>query len=297
MTPEKPVPNLDNLIRRYESGASMKELADEAGIGAPALARRFRNAGVKVRGKAEARRLKVALPEETQRIIVERYKRGDGAPALAKQLGLTTWQVYGFLKSIGQSRRSASEAKAVEWATMPEQAKAARVAAMAPAWESIRGRRIPLEEKIRAAKTRYERLLGRGEGEDELANAIKDLGLDVAQQFAIGPYNVDMAIRSSRIAVEVERPKSPTHNSSRLTSQRTKYILDQGWTVLFVFLNKAKPGSTVDVASASKDVVSVAEMLRGNESVRGKYGVIGSDRKVSPGFCSKLKDIPRIPGF
>jgi very-short-patch-repair endonuclease len=276
----------------------VKQLAKEIGLRGPILSRRMRKAGVQMRGRAEARRLKAALPDEVCQLLRNEYQAGKSVPDLAAATGLTMWQIYGFFKTAGIKRRSASQAKQLLWEGLSEGERRMRMtASLEEAWAARRGQRIPLETKIRAARTRFERLQHVGEGEESLANALKDAGLKVAQQFPIGPYNVDIAIRSARIAVEIERPKSPTHGSSLIAAERTKYLLDEGWTVLYAFLNSIRAGATLDVPHAAKDIISIAESLSRNETARGQYGVIGSDREASPGFRSQLKNLPRIPGF
>lgn len=52
------IPNLDHLVRRYLSGESLKHLADDSGINRQVLTERMRKAGVQLRGRADAERLK-----------------------------------------------------------------------------------------------------------------------------------------------------------------------------------------------------------------------------------------------
>ena len=50
--------DIDDLVRTYTDGCSLKKLSDETGIGRGVLLRRFRGLGVKIRGQSEAERLK-----------------------------------------------------------------------------------------------------------------------------------------------------------------------------------------------------------------------------------------------
>lgn len=52
------VPDLDNLIARYKSGTSMKKLSSETNIGRNVLQNRFEAAGVEIRGRSDAEKLK-----------------------------------------------------------------------------------------------------------------------------------------------------------------------------------------------------------------------------------------------
>lgn len=53
-------PNADNIIRRYESGVSVKQLAEELGTSRTPLLRLLRDRGLPVRGRSDAERLKWA---------------------------------------------------------------------------------------------------------------------------------------------------------------------------------------------------------------------------------------------
>jgi len=68
------IPNLDDLIERYQSGTSMLKLSQEVGISRTALSRKFRKQGVEIRGRSAAERLK-------WKAIRER-----GADAVARQV-------------------------------------------------------------------------------------------------------------------------------------------------------------------------------------------------------------------
>lgn len=52
------VPDLDNLIARYQAGASLKQLSDESGVCRPVLNRRFTARGIPIRGRSDAEFLK-----------------------------------------------------------------------------------------------------------------------------------------------------------------------------------------------------------------------------------------------
>ena len=56
MTGKKPIPNLDDLVRRYQSGESMNQLAPEAGVDRGTLRSRMVEHGVEIRGRSAAER-------------------------------------------------------------------------------------------------------------------------------------------------------------------------------------------------------------------------------------------------
>lgn len=52
--------DVDDMVRRYKAGASVKKLADDLGVSRSAVSRRLKQRGVDVRGRSEAERIKWA---------------------------------------------------------------------------------------------------------------------------------------------------------------------------------------------------------------------------------------------
>lgn len=59
--------NVDDLVKRYQSGQSLKSISDDLGISRPTLLRRLREAGVPIRGRSEAESLKWSQMTPDQR--------------------------------------------------------------------------------------------------------------------------------------------------------------------------------------------------------------------------------------
>lgn len=227
MAPEVPIPNLDDLIERYVGGVSLKQLGDESGVSRSALARRFRQHGVEIRGQSEAERLK--------------------------------WQVA--------DRR-----------TVERQLSAA--------WTARRGSVDSMETKIRRARTMGARLHRVGKFEHELAELLRGV-----QQRAVGPYNVDVALRRGRVAVEIQ---STNGFPIRLYvhRERTEYLLDAGWHVLYVMHR-----GTFALKAVAEQVRAFAKLARRDESGRGQYGMIRGDGKPATGSRQNFNGLSRVPGF
>lgn len=79
----KYIPDIDNLIKRYLSGESLKKISDEMNISRPLLKRRFLKAGIQLRGRSDANRLKWARITD---IIV---RKRQVAAAHAARRGMT----------------------------------------------------------------------------------------------------------------------------------------------------------------------------------------------------------------
>jgi very-short-patch-repair endonuclease len=223
MSGKRVIDNFDNLIDRYLAGSSMKQLSDEIGFARKSLAERFVAAGVPLRGRSDAERLK-------WRGIKER-----GAGAIARQT------------SAAQTAR--------------------------------RGQRDSLAVRLARAKTFHERLLRIGKFEEAIANALRDRGFIVAQQFDIGADNVDLAVRELRIAVEIQSNNHLGPQSS-IRPERLERILDAGWAMVVVWIpQKASPA----LAPLTEKLVAILDRARRLPSIAGQYGVVWRDGKtVSP---------------
>lgn len=263
MSKEVEIPNLDDLIARYEGGVSMKKLSDESGIERNVLTRRLRLRGVEIRGRSEAELLK--------------WKRIKGdREAVRRQLG--------------------------------------------PAWHASRGRVVSLETQIAQAKTRFERMANTSPKEFALAAAMRDRGYRLTHQFAVGPYNIDLAHHALRVAVEVEDGCSSRAWLS-LKRKRLEYLLDRRWSLIIVSRRAADPtngwrrererlpdgtfapesGRTpradFDFVAIADKLVAFFDGLGGLPAPRGQYGVIGREAQPVAAVRQYLDRWPRIAGL
>lgn len=78
--PDKLIPaNLDYLIEKYESGVPMSQIVKECTISRPALTRRFKERGIKIRSYSEAEVLKWKLRKGDRAIVVKQLGRAWAA--------------------------------------------------------------------------------------------------------------------------------------------------------------------------------------------------------------------------
>lgn len=230
------VANLDDLIERYRSGASLKQLSRESGYGRNVLFRRFSELGVPVRSRSDAERMKW---------------RGLDSDARHRRLAI---------------------------------AHAAR-----------RGMRDSLAVRIRRAQTMMRRLARVGSTEHPVVEAIRAKDGRFVEQVSIGPYNVDAAIPKLRVAVEVQTSNRPRGEGS-IRRERMEYLLDSKWSVLVVHATSIRKRGFNATALAEK-VHAFTKAVGGHPSLRGQYGVIGSDGQPMTPACYDLPQRPRVPGF
>ena len=67
MTKKLEIPNINNIIKRYQSGISFNQLSNESGITRITLQRRFKSLGIQMRSQSESETLKWSKMSKQQR--------------------------------------------------------------------------------------------------------------------------------------------------------------------------------------------------------------------------------------
>src|SRR5579859_2790695 len=203
--------DLENAISAYESGENLK-----------AVARRFHIGHRLRRALIERGTLRPRLPSLPVSEIVARYVAGESENALANVYCTTRAVVRSHLRSAGITLRGQTEANRLSSAARtPEQhrryVEAAHIAARAHVQS--------FDEKAKRAKTRQERGLGVSPAELLLAEWLKQRGIEMTPQLAIGPYNVDLG--TYPVAVEIFGGGWHAYGRHRrLAPERYRYLLD-----------------------------------------------------------------------
>lgn len=249
----------DDVVARYQAGASTNEIAGQLGISKTPVIRILRARGVVLRGR------RLSVPVEH---IVADYVVGLSENAVAKKYGLARTVVRRRLTEARVEIRNQSEAETLKWSQM---SSAERRGQVASAHAATRGRRARLSELVRRAKTNEKR--GRSTlVEVQLAELLEKRGIHTVAQIAIGPYNCDLG--AAPVAVEVFGGNwhwSGKH--LRRTPRRIRYLLDSGWHVLIVNITR----NTFPLTETTADhVASYIQQARRNPTATRKYRVIRS---------------------
>lgn len=263
MSKEVEIPNLDDLIRRYQAGASIKKISDESGIGRNVLTRRFRLNHVDVRSQSEAERLKWA----ERRKDPEAVRRQCSAAWSARSGSSDTWEV--------KLKRARTRYKRVLHASPYEAALAA----------CISDRGFDMSPQFAA-------------GPYNLDLALYPLLVAVEVESATSRAQW-RALRRKRLEYLLDRSWSvivatfaPPDSSNGWTRPRDR--LRNG---TFAPENGKNPDRTFDVERVADKLVAYFHSLGGLPSPRGQYGVIGREAQPVPLRRSYLDRWPRIPGF
>lgn len=218
--------------------------------------------------------------------LIERYKAGVSENQLAQEVGVNRSTIRKRLLEAGINPRSQSESEAVKWSRMTDSQRAAQVAA---AHDACRGRPVTEDELAARAKTREGNLRYNVSGDEiRLGKWLLKLGLPIIHNKAIGPYNCD--IGTGPIIVEVWggnwHPKVGE-------IERTKYILDAGYSVIFIDLNQKRFPLTRRVTNY---IVSLLEHASANPTAPRQYWMVRGDGELI--FKrSNGNDISLVPPF
>lgn len=217
--------------------------------------------------------------------LVERYRSGGSVNQLAKEFVISRSTAMRILREHGVEPRGRSDAERLKWSRR-DRVDVERQ--LRNAWRASRGRIVSHETKLKAARTRFERLSRVGRYEHDIAIALRARGQFVEQQTPVGSYNLDLSLEVFRLAVEIVSTSPGRKGWARLR-ERTEYVLDRGWLLVFVDLRRGAP----NIDAVADKLISLAHLSCRDESARGQYGVIGREGDATP-FGRKLHGLPRI---
>jgi very-short-patch-repair endonuclease len=226
--------------------------------------------------------------------LLDRYVAGESENKLAGEAGVNRWTFRRRLIEAGIRPRNQSAAETLKWAGMSIEQRASQGAA---AHAATRGREVSFSELCEHAAGRELHQSGIVPVETELAAQLRKAGLDVVQQKAVGPYNLDVAIDTPPVAVEIFG--GGWHSTGRHKSRfhkRIEYILDEGWAVVIVWLDARHYPLGV---GCTEYIIALAEELRCNPTARREYRVIlgnGDAAPIRQSYLNTPADIERFRG-
>ncbi len=268
--------DLEDLRRRYLAGESVQRLAFAHGVHGGTIERRLKSMNIPLRGITAARRLRARnfSPRDLANLC-RRYLAGETQPSLALRYGVDRGVISRHLRKKGIHLRGIAEANLIR---MRNLSAAERQELTAAAHEAVRGKRQSPEHQAKIARTREIKQLGVSPIEIKLIRILRARGLSCTAQKAVGRYNVDVAINSPPIAVEIFG--GGWHAKGRAAArfrQRTNYLLYRGWTPVFIWVLRDYPLQR----GAIDYVVALAEKLRRHKTATSQEHVIRGDGQPS----------------
>lgn len=274
---------LNDAVRRYVAGEGMEAICEGIrGLGPDRLKQTLINRGL-YRSKAERYQLASEKISATQRAnsgidddaVVAYYLAGNSEKATAAHFGVSRTAIRLRLLSAGVTPRDGSASMHLRLSKMTPDERAALLTA---AHEASRGRVVPEETLIKLAETRQRMGFSASDHEMDLAELLRERGLEAVPQFAVGKYNIDLAVHP--VAVEVWGGGWHFYGEhARRHAQRTRDLFDAGWHLFIVVVDAIKrPLSAV----AADQIVTFVEQARRDPSARREQRVIWGDGEPVP---------------
>jgi very-short-patch-repair endonuclease len=224
--------------------------------------------------------------------LLSRYLAGEPENKLAAEVGVNRSTFRNRLIEAGITPRNVSGSMLIRWKNATDEQRAAM---LTNAHLSQVGTIVPDSIKERQAVTRQARLNNSPVIELTAARMLQDAGFCVTPQKAVGIYNVDIAIDSPPIAVELFGGGWHAYGSHRARfHERTKYLLDNGLNVVIVWIDGLRYPFSVGCVDY---VIALAETLRRNPSPVSQYRVIlgdGQDAPIRKSYLNTPADIERF---
>lgn len=289
--------DVEHAVNAYVAGESIEDAA-----------RRFHTAAERLRGVLIARDL-FRSPEERRAVrsvkssaalrakrelpveeIVRRYQAGESENQLALAFGASRSVIAARLRAMNVPRRNNRVANQLMMAQRSPEEHRRNVAA---AHDAVRGRKQTREHRSKIARTRQVVHGAISPAEMLLQLWLRDRGVETVAQQAIGPYNVDLG--AEPVAVEVLGGSWHAYGRHALRAPaRTNDILDQGWNLIFVWVDVAK---WPFAEACADEVVAFVQQSRRDPAFRHQYRVIRSDGQPMPEGSIYFHDGPGIPAL
>lgn len=238
-------PNPDDLVRRYLSGVTASQLGREHGVAHNTVLRALEREGCLPRDNG-------VMPATQE--MLNAYNTGESVLAMSQRLNISRGSLTKRLRVAGVDLRGVERNGHNSFAA---RARSALTSEMSRALDSPK--------------------------EHVLLDALRQRGADPIPQRAVGPYNIDIAVLP--VAVEVlgsDWHNTPTKRES--LRKRTKYLLNHGWSVVYVVIRSR--GVMSD--KVPDKVISLIEIARRDPTTVGQYWVLGCNGKPSSAFSLSL---------
>lgn len=269
--------NINDLLLRYQRGESIKKLAASLGIDVGVIRRWISERGIRIKHGGEYR--KVSIPST----VVARYESGESEYAIANSLGIARAPLRKYLLNAGVEIRSHSKAGLVRAKKMTGTERLRQVSA---AHAAVRGKpRCEIASAI-GARTREKTIAGNSRIENRFHQLILELGHVPTRQKSVGIYNLDFAFEKQSVAVELFGGSwHATGRHARRHLDRSKYLLDCGWDLICIWIDKGRWPLTI---GSAEYVAAFLDQVRGLPSGRRQYRMIRGTGKASPAIKSQL---------
>lgn len=217
------------------------------------------------------------------------YLAGETIQQIACRYNVSRKVIRKYLINSGIEIRPQGYYIRLRWQQMTPKERELQVSA---AHRAALGRTMTTMDLAKAAIGRQRKLSGISDTEKIVAKLLTDRGCAFIQQFAIGPYNCDIAIPP--VAVEVFGGAWHWYGQhiNRL-AKRFRYIMNQGWHILVV---TDYGGVAINEATADY-IISYVQSARRNPANIREYRVIRGAGQFMAGDSINDDEISIVPTF
>jgi len=201
--------------------------------------------------------------------IAARYNAGESENELARAFGVSRSAIEARLLKAGVRRRDQAAANQLlaQRTPMSEHLRRIKIAQ-----EASRGLHHSINHRSKIAQTRQARVTHSSPAERLLAMWLTNRGVATVAQQAIGPYNVDLG--AYPVAVEIF---GGTWHFTRDHAKRFRYLFDQGWHVIIVFVDGRR---SILTEGAADYIVTFLKEATCNPTMPRQYRVIWGEGKL-----------------
>lgn len=215
--------------------------------------------------------------------LLRRYIAGETEQKLAAECGVSRSAFRLRLIEANITPRNVSDTMYIRWQTADERLRSAM---LNNAHASTRGKTVTEDKLINRAIGCERKSPNVAHAESVLADWLRERGLNVIPQKAIGKYNVDLAVQVPPIAVELFGGGWHAYGSHRERfAPRVEHILNAGWAMVIIWLDARRYPLSVACADY---IVTLTQEISRQESPRCQYRVILGDGQPAPAIESKL---------
>jgi len=219
--------------------------------------------------------------------LVKLYLSGISQFELGKIFNVSRTVVHRRLIENGIVIRNIPDAAVIRDAKIPIEVKRQR---FIKAQQACIGRIVTEREKTLRANSRQSSCK-QSASEILFCDWLTQRGYKIIPQQAIGFYNVDIGI----FPIAIEILGGSWHASKPIHAERTRYILNKGWSMIFIWVNGRRSPL---VSSVTDYVISRLEFLRQNPSIVSQYWVIrGDGKELSTGSIDSDNISIVVPGY
>lgn len=276
--------DIDNLVSRYATGETKKQLMSAFGIGHKRFIDALSSRGMSTISQGERTR---ALNDVQASELVARYIAGEGTQELGAAYGISSRIVTDYLRraeiaarpkhhgivnhmaTLTPAERSAMTSKSMldRWANAtPEQ----RRAMVKPAHNAWRGQSHSVESLEAIADARASRGGSDSAYEEQVAQWLTDRGVEFTQQVAVGEFCADFAVGNTLVEVTTGWARK------KQWDKRFTRFFDEGWD-LYVIWHDTRVAMLPIVAD---DLIAWNERIESDPSGGSQHRVVWRSRKV-----------------